>query len=104
MATEVLQKKKRGNPNWYKGMVTPNPGGKPKGVAEVRAMIEKRTKNYPLLIASLLRIALNDQRGPDQISAAKLLLAYGLGKPQERVEHSGTVTLEELVARAGAKT
>ena len=100
--SEEIQKRPRGNPKWKKG-VSGNISGRPAGTAGIAALIRERTHDYVVLIDSLLRIAGNPKRGADQIASIKLLLAYGLGQPQQRVEHSGTLTLEELIADAGAR-
>jgi hypothetical protein len=34
------EKRKRGNPNWVKGAGSPNPGGKPKKLVEIEAMLD----------------------------------------------------------------
>lgn len=78
-----------------------NPGGRPKGIADFRAKILSKTKNGDLLIEAMLNIATGehpDAKPSDIVAAVKWLGDYGLGKPVERHEHSGSMTLEGLVA------
>jgi len=41
------------------------------------------------LLEIVAGIALKGERDGDRISAAKLLLAYGYGQPEQRIEHTG---------------
>lgn len=38
--SKPTEKKRRGNPNWIKGGSSPNPGGKPKKLVEIEAMLD----------------------------------------------------------------
>lgn len=78
-----------------------NPGGRPKGIADFRAKILAKTNDGDLLISAMLAIVNGeheDTKPSDIVAAVKWLADYGMGKPAERVEHSGTMTLEGLVA------
>jgi hypothetical protein len=74
---------------WAKGQ-SGNPGGRPKtpewfkeqtGFCQKRLMYWAKSKNAKV-----------------SMQATQLILAYGLGRPTENHEVSGTVTLENLLA------
>ncbi len=78
-----------------------NPGGRSKAATEIRGKIMAATKDGRELIDIMLGIARGehaDAKVSDVLAAVKWLGDYGLGKPVERVEHSGKLSLEALVA------
>jgi Family of unknown function (DUF5681) len=67
------------NPNWKKG-VSGNPGGRPRGVAEVRALAMTFTAEAIETLAAIMR----NVKAPPQAraAAANALLDRGVGKPE----------------------
>jgi hypothetical protein len=64
---------------------TPNPGGRPRSVAEVAALCREHT---PAVIARLAQIVLTgDERA--SVAAAKEILDRGYGKASQHVEVTG---------------
>lgn len=62
-----------------------NPGGRPKVVAEIKALMQDNA-------ARAVQVLLDGLEGPDPKNAkacAELLLAYVLGKPKQTVELGG---------------
>jgi hypothetical protein len=58
-----VEKRKRGNPNWVKGGPSPHPGGKPKKLVEIEAMLdaEHRTPdNMREVFTRLKELAMED--------------------------------------------
>ncbi len=68
-----------GNPAWKKGGPSPNPGGRPKAVAELLDLARSHVPRALRLAARFLRDREMDPRV--RLDAAKLVIAYGLGKP-----------------------
>lgn len=66
-----------------------NPGGRPKTP-------EIFKKHVGTATAALLKLTHSSDENI-QFKALQLVLAYGLGKPKESVEHSGTLSLENLL-------
>ena len=75
------QKPKRGNPAWHKGMDSPNPTGRGKQVSE---LLQAFRDDVPLA-RTLCSQYLKDKNadGKLRLEAAKLVLAYGLGRPPQ---------------------
>lgn len=71
--------KKRGNPAWRKGGASPNPGGRPKAVADLLNLARASVPDALELAAKLMANPRKDARV--RLDAAKLILAYGLGRP-----------------------
>lgn len=70
------------NPNWKKGMPSPNPSGRPKGAAQaVRELV------HPARLAQILLEIAQDTEvaAKDRIAAAKALLDRGWGTPPSSV-------------------
>ncbi len=62
-----------------------NPGGKPKGIGDMRALARCHTeKALAVLVA-----ALESSREDIRVKAADALLDRGWGKPTQCLEHSG---------------
>ncbi len=95
--------------------VSGNPGGRPKGVAELLAHFRANCtpERMDALFRGLYEIATEDDDPKARVAATKELLDRLVGKPQQSVELSGTVeglTAEErrervllLVAEAAAR-
>jgi hypothetical protein len=96
---------RRGNPEWQKGCPSPHPGGRPKKREELVAKIQERglelvEKLFEIVDDCPVRVPRKGEDGKvefhivgpshrDRIEAAKLLVAYGYGKPLQTVEVSG---------------
>lgn len=86
--TEVVEPPKRkGNPAWTKGGVSPNPGGRPKDYKEVAAFAKKFTEEAILALADLMRNAENESA---RVRAAEILLERGWGKPRQDIDITST--------------
>jgi hypothetical protein len=72
-----------------------NPGGRPKGVAEVMALARTYTKEAVETLAEIMR---NGKSPPAaRVAAANGLLDRGYGRPPQALEHSGNgVVLQVL--------
>lgn len=78
MEIESKPKRKRGNPNWVKGGVSPNPAGRPGGYPEFRAQCQEHSAETVRMLVS--RVAEGD------VVAARVLLEYAWGKPSSAPE------------------
>ena len=87
------EQKKRGNPNWYKGMESPNPEGRPEGSISLTTEIKKRLlvlspdqKRTALewLADNIIQDALDSNNKMRQ-----LIWNYLDGLPKLPIEHSG---------------
>jgi hypothetical protein len=90
--------KPRGKP-FQKG-VSGNPGGRSRTHAELQqAFLERSPKALACLVAEI------DEAGPQRVKASEIILAYGLGKPTQAVEHSGKDggPLQVVVMKYGAE-
>jgi hypothetical protein len=73
------------NQKWEKGGPSPNPGGRPKEVAEVKELARVHTA---AAIETLVRLL----NGPDpkaSVAAARELLDRGYGRPSQALEVTG---------------
>jgi len=77
-AAEVLRDE-RGR---FRKGVSGNPGGRPKGLAEVQALARQHA---PQAIATLAEIMRNGKQERARIAAAEALLDRGYGKPTQRI-------------------
>lgn len=91
--------RKRGNPNMLKGAPSVNPKGAPR---KDWVLIAKCQDMSPKIIDRLYAIVM-DKTGREAVEAAKIILAYGHGRPRETVKHevalSPQAILEELRKR-----
>jgi hypothetical protein len=86
MGTET--EKRRGNPNWVKG-VSGNPGGRPKGWAALRAAAQKAS---PLALRTLITMAKKGESGAVRVAAAVAIMDRAYGKPEQRHSAEGVGT------------
>ena len=80
-----------------------NPGGRPKGLA---SLIREQTKDGAELVGFMLKVVRGEiaqAKVSDQVAAVKWLSEHGFGKPVERHEYSGGMSLEELVLASYGK-
>lgn len=82
-----------GNPAWIRGGASPNPGGRPKGLA---ALVRSQTMEGAELVAFYLAIMRGtkriDKRAPPlalRMDAAAWLADRAFGKPPQQLEHGG---------------
>lgn len=76
------------NPNWRKGAPSPNPSGRPKGYKAFRAELRKRLIESGKNVKAIERI-IDDSHHRDHAFMLKWSTEYALGKPAERIQHSG---------------
>lgn len=62
-----------------------NPGGMPKGMADVKRLAREYTQDAIATLAEIMKDT--DQSGPARVSAATALLDRGYGKPVQQVEN-----------------
>ena len=71
---------------WAKGQ-SGNPNGRPKGAKGFAERIRKATKDGDDVIAVVVSILHKEsERSSDRINAAKFLINYMIGKPQENLD------------------
>lgn len=73
-----------------------NPAGRPKKREELQAKCT-RVVDDVVVDAWIQEVQL---RGDDWVECSKLLAAYGYGKPTQKIEHSGALTLEQLITNS----
>ena len=77
-------KRKKGNPAWRKGGVSPNPGGRPAVVGELQELARIHTSQA---LMTLVEVMNNSDAPPAaRVTAATALLDRGYGKPTQSVE------------------
>jgi hypothetical protein len=92
---------KRGNPNWVKG-VSGNPGGRHKGVKEVKELAQAHAADA---VRTLAEICKTGQSEAARVAAASAILDRAYGKPTQTVNTNVrrslvNLTDEELAAIA----
>ncbi len=86
-----------GNPNWVKG-VSGNPGGRPKGIGEVRELARSHTADA---IDGLVAIASNpDAPAAARVAAYNSLLDRGWGRPSQMLETTDPGSLVVQIVRS----
>jgi len=75
---------------WKKGCSSPNPGGRPKQVAEVKELARQHTE---AALSTLAAIMADSSPPPSaRVSAAESLLSRGWGKPEQSTVSQVSVT------------
>jgi hypothetical protein len=74
-----MTQRRPGNPNWVKGSASPNPGGRPRVVADIQTLARQHA---PAAVHALVE-ALRDPR--TKVPAAIALLDRGFGRPVQMV-------------------
>jgi len=64
----------------------PGKSGRPSNA--VREAAQQAVTKHKL-VEKVARIAVKAKRDSDRLAAVKLLLAYGFGQPEQRIEHTG---------------
>jgi len=98
---EKIQKKRRGNPNWVKG-VSANPAGRPKQQGELVEACRSHTK---AAVQTLVFWMKQKKDGKAAIQAARELLDRAYGKPAQAIvgpdgSDAVRVTIRHLFAKA----
>lgn len=82
------------NETSFKPGQTGNPGGRPKKLKTLQTRCV-RAVNRHVVDAWIQEVI---TRGDDWVKCSELLAHYAYGKPTQKLEHSGSLTLEQLVA------
>src|SRR5262245_61587179 len=81
-------KKRRGNPNWVKG-VSGNPGGRPHEIKIIIEVMNKHTMDAFRTIYNIMQHGVSEMA---RLRAAEMILDRSkLGKPRQAVHHTGTI-------------
>lgn len=75
-----------GNPNWYPGMESPNPTGRPLGVKSLTAALEG-TVDRDAMAVTLWKLAQDDSTPSLQLEAIKYIYARIEGNPIQAMRH-----------------
>lgn len=70
-----------------------NPGGRPKEVGNVRELARQYTEEAITTLASIMRSGDSDRA---RAEASSKLLDRGWGRPEQAIEHSGTLKFENV--------
>jgi len=89
-------KRKKGNPAWQKGMVSPNAGGRPAVIRDLREAAQGYSAEALETLASVMR----DQASPQaaKVAAARELLDRGFGKAVQAVDVNSKVDMGATAA------
>jgi hypothetical protein len=98
-----MTQRRSGNPNWVKGSTSPNPGGRPRVVANIQALARQHA---PAAVHALVE-ALQDPK--TKVPAAIALLDRGYGRPTTYIAGDGdappvAITFEWAPATPEAST
>ncbi len=94
--SETNARKQSGNPAWIKGGPSPNPGGRPAIIGELRDLAREHTVEAVETLVSVIR----DPAAPHaaRVTAAREILDRGFGRPSQEVavqaELNGAVAVE----------
>lgn len=84
--------KKLGNPAWRKGGPSPNPGGRPAIIGELRDLARAHTAEA---LSTLVEV-MGDKSAPSaaRVTAARELLDRGFGRPAQEVALQADIAVE----------
>ena len=90
-------KRKKGNPAWQKGMASPNAGGRPAVIRDLREAAQGYSEEALETLASVMR----DQASPPaaKVAAARELLDRGFGKAMQALDVSSKVDMGATAAQ-----
>ena len=90
-------KRKKGNPAWQKGGVSPNPGGRPAVIRDLREAAQGYSEEALSVLAGVMR----DAEAPPaaKVAAARELLDRGFGKAVQAVDVSSKVDVGKTAAQ-----
>ena len=89
-------KRKKGNPAWQKGMVSPNAGGRPAVIRDLR----EAAQGYSAEALETLAKVMRDKESPpaSKVAAARELLDRGFGKAVQAVDVNSKVDMGATAA------
>ena len=90
-------KRKKGNPAWQKGGVSPNPGGRPAVIRDLREAAQGYSEEALSVLAGVMRDA--DAPSAAKVAAARELLDRGFGKAVQAVDVSSKVDVGKTAAQ-----
>lgn len=90
-------KRKKGNPAWQKGGVSPNPGGRPAVIRDLREAAQGYSEEALTVLAGVMR----DTEAPPaaKVAAARELLDRGFGKAVQAVDVNSKVDMGATAAQ-----
>jgi hypothetical protein len=87
---------KKGNPAWQKGGVSPNPGGRPAVIRDLREAAQGYSEEALTVLAGVMRDA--DAPPAAKVAAARELLDRGFGKAVQAVDVNSKVDMGATAA------
>ena len=90
-------KRKKGNPAWQKGGVSPNPGGRPAVIRDLREAAQGYSEEALTVLAGVMRDA--DAPPAAKVAAARELLDRGFGKAIQAVDVNSKVDMGATAAQ-----
>ena len=93
-------KRKKGNPAWQKGMASPNAGGRPREVGDMREL----AKSYTEAAVRTLATVMNDASASPgaRAAAACAILDRAYGRPSQSIETRVDIAVDIATAHADA--
>lgn len=90
-------KSKKGNPTWRKGGTSPNPGGRPAVIRDLREAAQGYSEEALTVLAGVMR----DTEAPPaaKVAAARELLDRGFGKAVQAVDVNSKVDMGATAAQ-----